>query len=762
MTLKAHRLISNARIITYPAPDDGESFARSIAADAIRADAREIPIVVPMRVERFPAQAVYDKAAEDIGAALAAGHDVVTLCEGDPFFYGSFMYLFERLSPRFACEIVPGVTSLTACAARLQRPLTARNDVLTVIPGPLSDDEIRPRIEAAGAVAIMKVGRHLDRLTRLLDDMGLLAHAGYVERATLASEKVMPLADIPRRVAAALPGATLHGLAHRVPGLDASFAETLNHIRTLYQAGTPIIGICASGILIRALAAVISDKRLEPPVLAVSEDGASVIPLLGGHRGANSLARQVAEALDGHAAITTAGDTALGIALDSPPAGWWLANPEHAKSFMAELLAGSAVRIEGNADWIARSRLAISDKADLTICLTEKRRAPDDRTLVYHPRRLVVGVGCARGCDPQELATLVRETLAAKGLAEGAVALVATLDLKADEPAMNALADALKVPLRVFDAATLEGRDAPTANAVGGRLRVAKRKTANATVAVAEAPAPLKPAEIGRARGRLSVIGIGPGRDDWRTPQSSRLLAEADEIVGYSLYLDLVAPLIQGKPRHAFPLGAEEERVRFALERAGEGRSVALVSSGDAGIYAMGALVFELLDRPVTDGGVSDAARRIEVINAPGISALQAVSALIGAPLGHDFCTISLSDLLTPWEAIEQRLKAAAEGDFVIAFYNPVSKRRRTQLAAAREILLAHRPADTPVVLGVNLGREGETVRVTTLEALTVDEVDMLTTVLVGSSASRAVMTGAGKPFVYTPRGYAKRIEEKL
>ncbi|WP_029057645.1 precorrin-3B C(17)-methyltransferase [Stappia stellulata] len=588
-----------------------------------------------------------------------------------------------------------------------------------------------------------------------------------------------------RRVAAALPGATLHGLAHRVPGLDVSFAETLNHIRVLYQAGTPIIGVCASGILIRALAAVISDKRLEPPVLAVSEEGASVIPLLGGHRGANSLARQVAEALDGHAAITTAGDTALGIALDSPPAGWWLANPEHAKGFMADLLAGSAVRLEGDADWIARSRLAISDKADLTIALTEERRVPDARTLVYHPRRLAVGVGCARGCAPDELVTLVRETLAAEGLAEGAVALVTTLDLKADEPAMNALAAALGVPLRVFDAATLEAEtprlktpsdvvfaevgchgvsEGAALAAVGsqGALRVAKRKTANATVAVAQSPVPLKSPEIGRARGRLSVIGIGPGRDDWRTPQSSRLLAEADEIVGYSLYLDLVAPLIQGKPRHAFPLGAEEERVRFALERAGEGRSVALVSSGDAGIYAMGALVFELLDRPQADGGVSDAARRIEVINAPGISALQAVSALIGAPLGHDFCTISLSDLLTPWEAIEQRLKAAARGDFVIAFYNPVSKRRRTQLAAAREILLAHRPADTPVVLGINLGREGETVRVTTLEALTVDEVDMLTTVLVGSSASRAVMTGAGKPFVYTPRGYAKRIEEKL
>ena len=588
-----------------------------------------------------------------------------------------------------------------------------------------------------------------------------------------------------RRIAAALPGATLHGLAHRVPGLDVPFAETLNHIRALYQAGTPIIGVCASGILIRALAAVIEDKRSEPPVIAVSENGESVVPLLGGHRGANSLARQVAGALDAHAAVTTQGDTALGVALDSPPKGWWLANPEHAKGVMARLLAGEPVRLEGTAPWLTRSRLPVSDSAALSIAITEKARAATPDMLVYHPQCLVVGVGCARGCPPEELDALVREALAGAGLAQGAVALVATLDLKADEPAVHALGKALGAPVRVFPASRLEeeaGRlanpsdvvfaevgchgvsegAALAASGTDGELVVEKRKSANATVAVARAPAPLDPVEIGRARGRLSVIGIGPGRDDWRTPQASRLLAEADEAVGYSLYLDIVAPLIQGKPRHAFPLGAEEERVRFALERAGEGRSVALVSSGDAGIYAMGALVYELLHRPQEEGGVSDAARRIEVVNAPGISALQAASALVGAPLGHDFCTISLSDLLTPWEAIEQRLKAAAAGDFVVAFYNPVSKRRRTQLAAAREILLTGRPADTPVVLGFNLGREGETITVTTLGELRVDDVDMLTTVLVGSSASRAVMTGAGRPFVYTPRGYAKRIEEKL
>ncbi|WP_434053731.1 MAG: precorrin-2 C(20)-methyltransferase [Roseibium sp.] len=196
MTLKAHRLISSAKVIAYPAPDTGESFARSIAASTIPEGAREIPIVVPMRVDRFPAQEIYDKAAEEIAEVLASGEDVVTLCEGDPFFYGSFMYLFERLCDRFDIEVVPGVTSLTACAAQLQRPLTSRNDVLTVIPGPLPDDAIEEKIEEAQAVAIMKVGRHLARLRALLDRMGLLEQAGYVERASLAKQKVHRLIDL--------------------------------------------------------------------------------------------------------------------------------------------------------------------------------------------------------------------------------------------------------------------------------------------------------------------------------------------------------------------------------------------------------------------------------------------------------------------------------------------------------------------------------------------------------------------------------------
>ncbi|WP_346915654.1 precorrin-2 C(20)-methyltransferase [uncultured Roseibium sp.] len=195
LTLKAHRLISTAKVISYPAPDTGPSFARAIAAGYFPDDVREIPVVIPMRESRFPAKEIYDRAADEIADVLDTGTNVVTLCEGDPFFYGSYMYVFERLSARYPTVIVPGVTSLTACAAALRRPLTSRTDVLTVIPGTLPDDDIRARIDSAQSIAIMKVGRHVGRLKALLDDLGLTAQAGYVERASLDEQKVLPLAE---------------------------------------------------------------------------------------------------------------------------------------------------------------------------------------------------------------------------------------------------------------------------------------------------------------------------------------------------------------------------------------------------------------------------------------------------------------------------------------------------------------------------------------------------------------------------------------
>jgi cobalt-precorrin 5A hydrolase/precorrin-3B C17-methyltransferase len=570
----------------------------------------------------------------------------------------------------------------------------------------------------------------------------------------------------------------VHGREGRCDRADAYFPNALDHVRMLFQAGHPVIGVCAAGILVRAVAPVLADKRTEPPVIAVPDDGSAVVPLLGGHHGANRLSKQIAEVLGRQAAITTAGDVALGVALDEPPVGWRLKNPEDAKSVMMAMLSGEKPIIEGENIW----DLETGDGPVRLVTSEAPVNAGAD-TLVYHPQRFVLGLGCARGCDVSEMWDLVQGALAGANIAPEAVASVASLDLKGDEPAMIETARRLGVPYRLFDAVALEAEASRLANpsdvvfaevgchgvsegaalAAAGSdamLVVEKVKTANATCAIARAPEVITQI-AGRSRGKLSIVGIGPGQHTWRTPEASQLIAQAEELVGYGLYIDILGPLAVGKTRSDFPLGGEEDRCRYALEQAGKGKNVALICSGDAGIYAMGALVYELLDRDADALGVSDAAKRVEVVSTPGVSALQGAAARAGAPLGHDFCAISLSDLLTPREDILKRLKAAAEGDFVIAFYNPVSKRRRTLLAEARDILLQHRPADTPVMLASSLGRPEEYVRYRKLSELEVDEVDMLTVVLVGSSHSKLAELGEG-PRMYTPRGYARKIDGDL
>ncbi len=197
LTLRAHRLISTARVVAYPTLEGGSSFARSIAERFLPPGVQEIVIDIPMTVDRAPAQRAYDCAAETIAQMLSDGHNVVVLCEGDPFFYGSFMYLFARLSERFSVEVVPGVTSLTACAARAAMPLAARNERVTILPGPLPEEELRRRIAGAESLAIMKVGRHLGKIRAVFEDLGLTDQAVYVERATLPEERVLPLAEAP-------------------------------------------------------------------------------------------------------------------------------------------------------------------------------------------------------------------------------------------------------------------------------------------------------------------------------------------------------------------------------------------------------------------------------------------------------------------------------------------------------------------------------------------------------------------------------------
>jgi cobalt-precorrin 5A hydrolase/precorrin-3B C17-methyltransferase len=579
-----------------------------------------------------------------------------------------------------------------------------------------------------------------------------------------------------RRVRDLLPQARLCGpRAAPSDDWDETYDRLLPFLAECFAAARPIVGICASGVLIRALAPLLADKQKEPPVVALAADGSAAVPLLGGHHGGNAIARAVAAGLTNCvAAITTAGDLRLGLALDEPPPGWRIANPAKVKPLAAALLAGKEVALikEAPADWLHAGAVGWSRSADRRILITDREPSAEGESdaLVYHPPVLAVGIGCERGAAPQEVIALARECLAVCGRSSGAVAAVVSVALKADEKAIHALADELGVPARFFPAARLleetprlSVRSEAAFHATGcwgvaegaalaavgprGELILPRRQSRRATCAIARAQVPLDPAALGRPRGRLMIIGIGPGAAAWRTPEASGMLDQADDIVGYRLYLDLLGRRIAGKRRHDGALGAEEERVRLALDLAAEGRAVALVSSGDAGIYGLAALAFELLDR---ENRRDWCAVAIEV--APGVSAMQAAAARLGAPLGHDFCAISLSDLLTPWPRIEARIRAAAAADFVVALYNPRSARRPDRLGDAAAMLLAGRDPATPCALARNIGRADESCRVLPLSELAAAEADMLTLVLVGNSQTRRI---AGEPpRLYTPRGY--------
>ncbi|HFC05280.1 MAG TPA: precorrin-3B C(17)-methyltransferase, partial [Rhizobiales bacterium] len=524
--------------------------------------------------------------------------------------------------------------------------------------------------------------------------------------------------------------------------------DVLKQLATAFQQGRPIIALMASGIILRAIGPLLANKHSDAPVISLSPDGQHVVPLLGGHHGANQLARQIAEITKGTAAITTASDSRFRIALDEPPAGYVLANPADYKAFMARVLAGEKIKLNARVNWLETSDLPFfvipanagiqkpahekesvdssvrwNDEDALQITITATSLPGSKSHLVYHPKTLTIGVGCERHTDPQELIDLISRCLASANLSRSAIACLTSIDLKSDERAITQAARHFNVPARFFTADQLN-QQAPrlknpseivmaevgcpgvaegAALAAGGKnaeLIIEKTKSTRATCAITQSPEPIITLP-GTPRGKLSVIGIGPGSDEWRSPQATSELINASDWVGYDLYLDLVADLKTSQNEHRFGLGKEEARVRHAFALAGQGRDVALVCSGDAAIYAMAALVYEVLD----SGTLSPCEQRVEIKTLPGISAFQAASARAGALIGHDFCTISLSDLLTPWETIEKRLKTAAEGDFNIAFYNPRSLKRTDQLQKAIDILKPHRTPDTPVIIASNLGR---------------------------------------------------------
>ncbi len=487
-TLKAARLIAAADVIAFHSGVGKQSNARRIAADLIPADVIEEDLVYPVTtgLTEHPGgyagamTEFYEASADRLAVHLAHGRSVVLLAEGDPLFYGSYMYMHDRLSERFETEIVPGVPAFAAATASVATPLVRQTDVLTILPGTLPEPELARRLADTQGAIIMKLGRTFPKVRSALEQAGRLDHALYVERASMPEQRWLPVRDV--------------------------------------------------------------DPETVPYFSLIVVPGDSVASSPGGRR-------------------------------TSP----------------------------------ARSGLV----------------------------------------EPVETVAAV-------------------------------------------------------------------------------------PAEV-------TVVGLGPGPAAWLTPEASGVLAEVDHIVGYAPYVDRV-PQRRGLTRHSSGNTVEVDRARFALDLALAGERVAVVSGGDAGVFGMASAVFEAAEDP------RYAAVGIRVL--PGVSAVQAVAARAGAPIGGDFAVISLSDRLKPWPVIEHRLRAIAEADLVLAIYNPASRSRTTQVSEAQKLLLESRSADTVVVVGRDVGRAEESLTVTTLAGLDAHSIDMKCLLLIGSSRTR--VTPAGR--VWTSR----------
>ena len=491
LTVRATRLIAAADVIAYHCARHGNSIARAAALPYLHDGQVEEVLRYPVTTEasgqayRDLLAEFYEEATARLAGHLAAGRDVVVLCEGDPAFYGSYQHLHTRLSGRFRAAVVPGISSLSAAAAATGVPLVQHDETLTVLPGTLPDDQLRARLAGADAVAVFKLGRTFGKVRAALDEAGLLGRARYVERAGTSAERVVPLADV------------------------------------------------------------------------------------------------------------------------------------------------------------------------------------DPDSVPYMSLALVPGYG-RRGGLPSP----------------GAAA--------AESP----------------------GTSGSPVSAAGG----------------------------------VTVVGLGPGDPAWLTPEATVAIARATDLVGYRPYLARV-PERPGQQRHATGNTVEARRAAHALDLAAAGHQVAVVSSGDPGVFAMASAVIEQV------AAEPDRWPGVPVTVLPGVTAAQAVAARVGAPLGHDYCVISLSDRLKPWDVIAGRIEKAAAADLVLALYNPASRRRTWQLAAVRDLVLRHRDPATPVVLGHGVGRDGERVTVTTLAGLDPADVDMSTLVIIGSSQT-VVHDRPGGQLVFTPRHY--------
>ncbi|MFB7998472.1 precorrin-3B C(17)-methyltransferase [Streptomyces sp. NPDC056002] len=524
-------------------------------------------------------------------------------------------------------------------------------------------------------------------------------------------------------------------------------------VRRAFTECEQVVCFLATGAVVRLVAPLLRDKHVDPGVVCVDEAGRFAVSLLGGHEGgANALAREVAAVLEAEPVVTTATDAVdvpgldtLGLPVEGDLAGVTRA-----------VLDGEPVSLHAELAYplpALPENVAPGQGAAHTIRVSDRAVEPADREVVVRPPSLVVGVGASKGAPVDEVLGLVRDTLRDAGLSPLSVARLATVDAKAGEPGIVGAAEQLGVPVVTYGAETLAGvavpnpSDAPldavgtpsvaeaAALVAGGELLVPKRKSVRAD----GKPAMATCAVVRTApRGRLAVVGLGPGARDLVTPRARDELRAASVLVGLDQYVDQIRDLLRPGTRILESgLGAEEERARTAVAEARKGQAVALIGSGDAGVYAM------------ASPALAEASDDIDVVGVPGVTAALAAAAILGAPLGHDHVSISLSDLHTPWEVIERRVRAAAEADIVVTFYNPRSRGRDWQLPKALGLLAEHREPGTPVGVVRNASRVDESSRLTTLGELDPAWVDMMTVVTVGNTATRRI---AGR--MVTPRGY--------
>ena len=554
-----------------------------------------------------------------------------------------------------------------------------------------------------------------------------------------------------------------------------------SHLEQIWDHHRSFVFCLATGAVVRLIAPLLKDKATDPAIVVIDESGKFVISLCGGHQGgADRLTQAIALQLGAIPVLTGASNRLKlpGIDVLGVPFGWRKGDGDW--TGVSAAIAGQdsvqVIQEAGSMLWQDHLpaehsfQFGFSDigepeaSARVWISPIQRRFAPDSKKVQWHPRVLWVGIGCERGTSKALIEAAIAQVFRANHLAEAAIAGIATIDLKSDEVGLLDVCRDRDLPLRCFSSEQLKSIDVPNPSSVvesevgtpsvseaaailaaEASLRVAKQivrqegESGAVTIAVAESAQEY----TGRV-GRLWLVGIGPGELAQITPAAQAAIAQADVVIGYALYMDLVSSLFRpGQIIEALPITQERQRAERAIALANFGLTVAVISSGDCGIYGMAGLVLEELRAQQWNGETPE----VEVF--PGITALQATASRVGAPLMHDFCAISLSDLLTPWNVIETRLTAAAQADFVTALYNPKSKTRTEQIAIAASIFLQYRDPQTPVALVKSAYRPDEDIRLTTLERLLEEPIDMLTTVLIGNQSTRVYCDR-----MITPRGY--------